>query len=83
LNSGSLDLTIALALKQLEKQGFVEYDMVVIRNLIMETNNTRINDLVMQYRVGTTDAFVTLHQHCILVPLHHKPQELQNKIYKK
>ena len=61
LNSGSLDITIGLALKTTGKTGiFVEYDAMVIRNPYNGTTNNRINDLVMQYRVGTTDAFVTL-----------------------
>ena len=61
LNSGSLDLTIGLALKTTGKTGiFVEYDAMVIRNPYNGTTNTRINDFVMQYRIGTTNAFETI-----------------------
>lgn len=61
LNTGSLDLSIGLAIKTTGKSGiFVEYDAMVIRNPYNGTNNTRINDMILQYRVGTTDAFVNL-----------------------
>ncbi|SHG05392.1 Por secretion system C-terminal sorting domain-containing protein [Flavobacterium micromati] len=61
LNTGSLDLTIGFAFKTTGKSGItVEYDAMVIRNPHNGTTNTRINELVLQYRISTTDAFVTL-----------------------
>lgn len=61
LNTGSLDLTLGLALKTVGKAGItVEYDAMVIRNPYNEVANTRINELVLQYRVSTTEAFITL-----------------------
>ncbi|RKS90349.1 putative secreted protein (Por secretion system target) [Flavobacterium limicola] len=61
LNTGSLDLTIGFAFKTIGKSGIsIEYDAMVIRNPYNGTTNSRINELVLQYRVGTTDAFITL-----------------------
>ena len=61
LNTGSLDLTIGFAFKTVGKSGIaVEYDAMVIRNPYNGTSNSRINELVLQYRVGTADAFITL-----------------------
>ncbi len=61
LNTGSLDLTIGFAFKTLGKSGIsVEYDAMVIRNPYGTTGNTRINEMVLQYRVGETGAFVTI-----------------------
>ena len=61
LNSGSLDLTIGLALKTTSKTAItVEYDAMTIRNPYSDPTNTRINDMVLQYRVGSTANFITL-----------------------
>ena len=61
LNTGSLDLTLGFAFKTLGKSRItVEYDAMVIRNPYNGTSNTRINEFVLQYRVGTADAFITL-----------------------
>jgi hypothetical protein len=61
LNSGSLDLTIGLAINTLGKSGVeVQYDAMVIRNTYDGTSNTRINEMVLQYRVGNTSIFNTL-----------------------
>lgn len=61
LNTGSLDLTLGFAFKTLGKSGItVEYDAMAVRNPYNGTSNTRINEFVLQYRVGTTDAFNTL-----------------------
>jgi hypothetical protein len=61
LNSGSLDLTIGLAINTLGKSGIeVQYDAMVIRNPYDGTANTRINEMVLQYRVGNTSVFNTL-----------------------
>ena len=61
LNTGSLDLALGFAFKTVGKSGIaVEYDAMVIRNPYNGGTNNRINELVLQYRVGTTDAFITL-----------------------
>ncbi|WP_281239101.1 MBG domain-containing protein [Flavobacterium praedii] len=60
-NSSSLDLTISLALETTGKTGItVQYDAMVIRNMYDGTSNTRISEMALQYRVGTTAAFTTL-----------------------
>ncbi|QSW87701.1 T9SS type A sorting domain-containing protein [Flavobacterium endoglycinae] len=61
LNTGSLDLTIALAVNTTGQSAIqVQYDAMTIRNPYDGTNNTRINEMVLQYRVGTAAAFTTL-----------------------
>ncbi|CAM3701375.1 T9SS type A sorting domain-containing protein [Flavobacterium chungbukense] len=62
LNSGSLDLTIALAFNTSGQTAvIVQYDAMVIRNPYDVTaSNTRINEMVLQYRVGQTGVFTTL-----------------------
>jgi len=61
LNSASLDLTIVIAIIT---TGFsniqVNYDIMTIRNPYDGTNNTRINEVTLQYRVGTTGEFTNL-----------------------
>ena len=61
LNTGSLDLALGFAFKTVGRSRItVGYDAMVIRNPYNGTTNSRINELVLQYRVGTTDAFSTL-----------------------
>ncbi|MBB4804296.1 endonuclease/exonuclease/phosphatase family metal-dependent hydrolase [Flavobacterium nitrogenifigens] len=61
LNSGSLDLTIAFAFSTTGQSAVqIQYDAMVIRNPYDGTNNTRINEMVLQYRVGQTSDFTTL-----------------------
>lgn len=61
LNTGSLDLALGFAFKTVGKSGIaVEYDAMVIRNPYNGGTNNRVNELVLQYRVSTTDAFITL-----------------------
>nr|WP_294780375.1 T9SS type A sorting domain-containing protein [uncultured Flavobacterium sp.] len=61
LNSSSLDLTIALAFSTTSQSAVqVQYDAMVIRNPYDGTNNIRINEMVLQYRVGQTSDFITL-----------------------
>lgn len=61
LNTGSLDLTIALAFATTGQTAVqVQYEAMVIRNPYDGTNNTRINEMVLQYRVGQTNDFTTL-----------------------
>jgi hypothetical protein len=56
LNGGSFNLDICLAINTLGKYGIeVKYDAMTIRN-----PGTRSNEMVLQYRIGTTTAFTTL-----------------------
>jgi trimeric autotransporter adhesin len=59
-NTGSLDLTIGFAFSTTGKSGIeVQYDAMLIRNPY-DATNTRINAMVLQYRVSTTDPFVSV-----------------------
>lgn len=64
LNSGSLDLTIALAFSTTGQTAVqIQYDAMTIRNpygLPGSPVSSRINELVLQYRVGTTAAFTSI-----------------------
>ncbi|MFD1601869.1 choice-of-anchor J domain-containing protein [Flavobacterium artemisiae] len=64
LNAGSfLDQAIGLALETTNFYGIqVQYDVMVIRNPtgVGSPATTRINEFVLQYRVGTTGVFTTL-----------------------
>ena len=64
LNNGSLDLTIAFAFSTIGQTAIqVQYDAMTIRNpydIPPTTTNTRINEMVLQYRVGTSTAFTSL-----------------------
>lgn len=64
LNSGSLDLTLGLVINTLGKSAIeVQFDAMVIRNpydIPPAVANTRINEMVLQYRVGNTSVFNTL-----------------------
>ncbi len=61
LNSGSLDLTLVLAINTtgLTSVG-VTYDIMTIRNPYDGTANTRINEVTLQYRVGTSGTWTSL-----------------------
>jgi hypothetical protein len=61
LNSGSLDLTIGLAINTMGKSAIeVQFDAMVVRNPYDGSANTRINEMVLQYRIGNTTVFNTL-----------------------
>nr|WP_294932432.1 T9SS type A sorting domain-containing protein [uncultured Flavobacterium sp.] len=61
LNNGDLDLTIAFAFDATGQKAIqVQYDAMTIRNPYNGSNNTRINEMVLQYRVGTTADFTSL-----------------------
>ncbi len=65
LNTGSADLTIGLAFSSTGQTGIqVQYDAMNIRNpygLVSGTSTSdRINEMVLQYRVGTTSTFTSL-----------------------
>jgi hypothetical protein len=64
LNNGSLDLSLGFAFDATGYSGIqVKYDAMTIRNpygLAGSPISTRINEMVLQYRVGTTGAFTSL-----------------------
>lgn len=61
LNNSDLDLTIAFAFDATGQKAIqVQYDAMTIRNPYNGSNNTRINEMVLQYRVGTTADFTSL-----------------------
>ncbi|SHG83287.1 T9SS-dependent choice-of-anchor J family protein [Flavobacterium defluvii] len=64
LNTGSLDLTIGFAFDATGETAIqVQYDAMTIRNpydVPPATTNTRINEMVLQYRVGTSSPFISL-----------------------
>jgi endonuclease/exonuclease/phosphatase family metal-dependent hydrolase len=63
LNNGSLDLTIGFAFNATGQSAImVQYDAMTIRNPYDGSNNTRINEMILQYRVGTTANFISLSE---------------------
>jgi hypothetical protein len=67
LNNSSLDLAIGFAIDATNQKGIqVKYDAMTIRNPYGTGSGTsasdRINEMVLQYRVGTTAAFISLGQ---------------------
>jgi hypothetical protein len=61
LNTGSLDLSLVLVINTTGKTSVeVDYDVMTIRNPHDGGSNTRINEVTLQYRVGTSGAFTTL-----------------------
>lgn len=63
LTTGSLDLTLGLAFTTTGKSAIqVQYDAMVIRNPYDGGSNTRINELVLQYRVGDQSPFISVDE---------------------
>ena len=61
LNNTSLDLSLVLALNTTGQSGIeVNYDIMTIRNPYDAAANTRINEVTLQYRIGTSGTFTTL-----------------------
>lgn len=62
LNSTSSgDLSLVLAVNTTGKSNIqVKYDIMTIRNPYDGTSNTRINEVTLQYRIGTSGTFTTL-----------------------
>ncbi|MGQ9806442.1 MAG: hypothetical protein ACUVRP_10265 [Chlorobiales bacterium] len=61
LNSAALDLTLTLALNTTGFQNVVvQYDIMTIRNPYNGLSNTRINEVSLQYRVGTSGTWTTV-----------------------
>ena len=58
LNSGSADNALVLSLNTAGQQNVtVSYDVMTIRNPYNNSSNSRINEVVLQYRVGDTGSF--------------------------
>jgi Concanavalin A-like lectin/glucanases superfamily/Divergent InlB B-repeat domain len=61
LNSGSLDFGLGFAVNTTGASGVVvRYEVMTMRNPHNGGANTRINEIALQYRVGTTGAWTTL-----------------------
>ena len=61
LNTSSLDLGLILAINTTDKKNIeLQYDIMTIRNPYDTASNTRINEVTVQYRLGTTGSFTTL-----------------------
>ncbi len=61
LNTGSLDLSLVLAVVTTGQSNIpVSYDVMTIRNPYDGGANTRVNEITLQYRVGTAGSFTTL-----------------------
>lgn len=61
LSSGSGDFGLVLAITTSGVSNItVSYDAMVIRNIYNGTSNTRINEMSLQYRIGTSGSFTTL-----------------------
>lgn len=60
-NTGDYDFTIALAINATgQKAVQVQYEAMTIRNPYGTGTNVRINEMVLQYRIGDTDNFTSL-----------------------
>ena len=58
LNTSSLDIGLVLALNTIDKDNIqVVYDIMTIRNPYNGGSNTRINEVILQYRIGTSGDF--------------------------
>lgn len=61
LNTGALDLGLVLAINTSGKKNIaVSYDVMTIRNPYDTGSNTRVNEVTLQYRIGTSGTFTTL-----------------------
>ncbi|MBD1396807.1 choice-of-anchor J domain-containing protein [Pontibacter sp. JH31] len=61
LMSGSVDPSIAFAINTSQKTAIkVAFDMMTVRNPYNGGANTRINETILQYRVGTSGAFTNI-----------------------
>jgi hypothetical protein len=61
LNSGSVDNSLVLALNTSGQVNIaVQYDIMTLRNPYDGTSNTRINEVILQYRIGSTGSFTNI-----------------------
>ena len=86
LNSGSTgDQSLALAINTTGQASVsVSYDVMTIRNPYGTTGNTRINELILQYRVGNSGTFTNLpgteyKNNTVTQTLGTTPQNVQTK----
>lgn len=58
LNSGSADNSLVLVLNTAGQRNVrLSYDVMTLRNPYDSTSNTRINEVILQYRIGVTGTF--------------------------
>lgn len=61
LNTTSADFAIGFAFSSLGQTGIqVQYDAMIIRNPYDGSATNRLQEMALQYRIGTTGAFITL-----------------------
>lgn len=61
LNTSSLDLGLVLAISTSSRSNVVvSYDIMTLRNPYDTTTNTRVNEVTLQYRIGTSGTFTNL-----------------------
>lgn len=61
LNSGSVDNCLALALNTTGQVNIaLQYDVMTLRNPYDGSSNTRINEVILQYRIGSTGDFTNI-----------------------
>ncbi|MCC9071488.1 choice-of-anchor J domain-containing protein [Flavobacterium sp. F-65] len=61
LNTTSADFALGFAFSSLNNTAIiVQYDAMIIRNLYDGASVNRLQEMALQYRVGTTGAFITL-----------------------
>ena len=61
LNSGSVDNCIILAINTSGQVNIaVQYDVMTLRNPYDGSSNTRINEVILQYRTGSTGSFTNI-----------------------
>ncbi|MVT11978.1 Ig-like domain-containing protein [Chitinophaga tropicalis] len=61
LNSGSVDNSLVLALNTSGQTNIaLQYDVMTLRNPYDGTSNTRINEVILQYRIGSTGSFTNI-----------------------
>lgn len=61
LNSGSADNSLVLAINTSGQVNIsLQYDVMTLRNPYDGTSNTRINEVILQYRIGSTGSFTNI-----------------------
>lgn len=61
LNTTSADFSLGFAFSSLNNTGIkVQYDAMIIRNLFDGSANNRLQEMALQYRVGSSGAFINL-----------------------
>ena len=62
LNTGTLDLSLVLSINTTRHNNVVVgYQVMTIRNPYDGNNNTRVNEVILQFRVGITGNFTNVH----------------------